>query len=249
MTIPTEIPHFKNRSAIDEFLTIAAEIRYLQNHSALVSLLTIATVRGYFKNHSAIVKFSTIASEIRCWKNQSALVNLLTIATTSRCLQNFSALSPFPVSIRGSNFFDVRDLDMLSAESLALFIFLTIATGIRQLLYEAALVFFIPTESIQFWNFLAPVSCLTLANEMLYLQNQSAVVHFFYNRDRDSPFPELFLACKFSDDRDRDLPFAESFGACYCLTIDTEIRYLQKNSTFFGNPKLNCRVVPHCLLF
>ena len=141
LTIPTEIPHFKNRSAIDEFLTIAAEIRYLQNHSALVSLLTIATVRGYFKNHSAIVKFSTIASEIRCLKNQSALVILLTIATTSRCLQNFSALSPFPVSIRGSNFFDVRDLDMLSAESLALFIFLTIATGIRQLLYEAALVF------------------------------------------------------------------------------------------------------------
>ena len=73
---------------------------------------------------------------------------------------------------------------MLSAESLALFIVLTIATGIRQLLYEAALVFFIiPTKLIQFWNFLAPVSCLTLANEMLFLQNQSAVENFFYNRD------------------------------------------------------------------
>ena len=114
-------------------------------------------------------------------KNQSALVNLLTIATTSRCLQNYSALSPFPVSIRGCNFLDGRDLHMLSAESLALFIVLTIATGIRQLLYEAALVFFIiPTKLIQFWIFLAPVSYLTLANEMLFLQNQSSVENFFF---------------------------------------------------------------------
>ena len=159
--------------------------------------MTVATEIPHFKNQSAIVKFSTIASEMRCLKNQSALVNLLTIATMSSCLQNYSAVSPFPVSIPGCNFFDERDLNMLSAESLALFSILTIATGIRQFQYEAALVNFLTnsTELIQFRNFLVPVSCLTLVNETLFLQNQSAIVFCFYNRDRDSTFRELFRAC------------------------------------------------------